>query len=294
MTNTYNRISRRDIFKDSHNTEKLVPLDVKDEMSDIKDSIFFHDVMTSFENNRLTNAIFICEIKDREYANLENSKNITYDDKYSQIQLNNGAISGIYETLFIKTNDNINASLNNFFLIADSTIPIGADITYTLVTNENEEYPITPGVDMPMVIYKKDNLPTKFKIRVRLFANNKKQSPTLKAFAVLYNDKYIEDKLGLVDIDLSKPEGNKDLHDDEIILNRGGNEDNLLFIETKQNRINLVYDKENDELSKVEVYDKETSRLKNTAELIYGDYVNHKNETERVLLKVKTKKHFNK
>lgn len=281
---SYTRISRKDFV----NTK---PKKENDVLIDTRDDIFYNQTIFAFENNAIANTFFIDTLNNKEWCDLALSKDIEYDEEYSKLQISNNNIVGEFYTFFIETEKDIRTEINDFFLIVDADIPVGADITYFIVTDKNEIFPIKPHSDMPMRIYDFDSIPSKFKLKAVLKANNKHESPKIKAFAIMYFDQNIDDKLGLLNPDLSLPNSNDRLLEDEIYLYRGGDEDNLLMVESTNDRIELIYNDDN-ELIDIETYDKETSRKLDTTTLHYGEYVNSENEAERVLLKISSKKHY--
>lgn len=292
----YKKVSLRDLMskRDSPDTKTESTLKVSDEIQRrdvvfLGDENFFDKTVFSFNNNKYVNAFFINEVKDKEYSDFFMSNNVVFNTIESCISLKNVAIDGYYMSTEVCTDKGYKADLNDFFLIVDEDIPLGCDILYHIVTNDNRVFPIKPNATTPLTFTTK--APTSFRLRATLVTNGT-DTPRIRAYAVLYHDSFVEYSYGLVEPDLSK--GDYDGLDDIITLVRDNtNEDKLVEVISRLNTVKLTYDVANDNrLEKVEQYSNLGNRKESENNLIYGDYLNSKGEIEEVLLQVTEKTQF--
>lgn len=262
----------------------------REDIIKIGDAVFFDRVMFNFENNRYVNAIFLNEVKDREYSDFASSHNIEFNQIESSISLQNKEERGIYLSTKICTSDGVPALLNDFFLIVDEDVPPGTDILYYIVTNYGEVYPIRPNHDIPVRIEGDGPKPISFKIKAVLTPNGN-DVPKIRGLAVLYFDEFVERQLGLVNPDLGPIESIPIGDEDVVTLIRNNTmEDKLVQVISSTEHVKLIYSEDGEELQTIEVNDAISGAKKEESTLIYGDYENSEGEVERVLHQIRTKR----
>lgn len=170
-------------------------MNIDNEISKIKDYSFFNRAIFLFENNRNVNSIFINEIKDKEFSDFSKCVNIKFDNVNACISLDDTSSDGIYISTMINTHENEDSFMNNFFLIVDEEKPIGTDIYYYILTDENEKIKIVPNSNSALILNTIE-LPKNFKIRAEL-KNNNTLSPKINSLAVMYYDTLTDENLGL-------------------------------------------------------------------------------------------------
>lgn len=293
MPNEFTRISRSQLeFQRNQNNFNVAEDINRTDIVKLGDLQFFDKVMFDFENNRYTNAIFLNELKDKEFSDFGSSHNMIFNNIESCIQLQNPSEQGVYFSTRIRTNEQEIATLNDFFLVVDEDLPAGTDILYYLVTNLNEVFPIRPNNTEPMTIKAKESKPTSFKIKA-VFKSNGQDIPKLKGLAVLYYDAFVDMQLGLIHPDLRKNNGKDTIEDDEITLIRDPlQEDKLVEIASKWEAVKLEYSEDGEDLVNIKTFNNITGEIQEKVTLIYDDYLNSEGITERVLHKVRTKVDF--
>lgn len=176
-------------------------MNIDNKISKIKDNVFFNRTMFLFENNRYANSVFVNEIKDKEYSDFSSCENIKFDNVNAHITLDDETIDGIYISSIITTHVEEESFVNKFFLVVEDSIPVGADIIYYIVTDENDEIKIIPNDETPLIIDGSE-LPKSFRIKARLKSNGT-ASPVINALAVMYFDDVVHENLGLKTPDVS-------------------------------------------------------------------------------------------
>ena len=74
----YNKIQRNQVQQTS-DTLKISEEITRNDLANYSDDVFLNSVNISFDNNKYTNAMFINQIKDKEYSDLFLSDNIKFD-----------------------------------------------------------------------------------------------------------------------------------------------------------------------------------------------------------------------
>lgn len=302
MGNEYRRISRRQMLAENEVKEAAIKhggsLSISDDINrkdivQMGDALFFERVMFSFENNRYTNAIFINEIKDREFSDLGSSYNVEYNPIESCIALSDKTDKGVYLTTSISTSNEKLGALNDFFLIVDEDVPPKTDILYYLVTNFNEVYPIKPNNTLPLRIEGNGIKPISFKIKAVINPNGN-DIPKIRGIAVLYYDSYVAKQMGLYNPDLGKFDKEVvPLQDDVVTLIRDPlQDDKLVQVVSSTDDVKLLYSDDGEELDIIQNFDATTGKQTEESKLIYGDYMNSDNEIERVLHQIRTRREF--
>ena len=282
----YNKIQRNQVQQTS-GTLKISEEITRNDLANYSDDVFLNSVNISFDNNKYTNAMFINQIKDKEYSDLFLSDNIKFDSIEANIKAIDVTKNAIYYSIEKCTNEEYNSDLNHFFLIVDQTIPDGCDIIYYLITDDNRKFIIKPNNTIPLTLV----VPCKkFKLSAKLSCNGI-DTPSINAFAVLYYDEYINSAYRLINVNLQGDTsgGTEETGEDDIItlVRDNTKEDKLVAVLTSSTRIKLIYDDEKDRLSKIQTYDANIGVIIEEDELIYEDYTNSENITEEVLSKIK-------
>lgn len=187
-------------------TVNQIQSDVNDQQKEankIKDTAFEERVYTIFNNNLFTNAMFIDYYKNGEYLNLTDSTNVKIDPERSLLTLTSGTTTGEAVSTQVSSVHGIDIKLNDFFLIANEYIPIGASIKYYLETYTGERWPITPNA-LKTPLHLTEDLEFGFKIITELNANSLGESPYVKGYAILYWDAKVEENYGLTNPDLAR------------------------------------------------------------------------------------------
>lgn len=282
----YNKIQRNQVQQTS-GTLKISEEITRNDLANYSDDVFLNSVNISFDNNKYTNAMFINQIKDKEYSDLFLSDNIKFDSIEANIKAIDVTKNAIYYSIEKCTNEEYNSDLNHFFLIVDQTIPDGCDIIYYLITDDNRKFIIKPNNTIPLTLVAPCK---KFKLSAKLSCNGI-DTPSINAFAVLYYDEYINSAYRLINVNLQGDTsgGTEETGEDDIItlVRDNTKEDKLVAVLTSSTRIKLIYDDEKDRLSKVQTYDADIGVIIEEDELIYEDYTNSENITEEVLSKIK-------
>ena len=255
----------------------------------LKDTAFEERVYTIFDNNLYANAMFIDYFKTGEYINMSECSNIKLDSLKAQLIIDGKNDTGTAISTLICSVHGEEAELNDFFLITNDYIPIGAEIKYYLETSVGERWPITPNA-LKLPLHLHENLKFGFKIVACLKANALNESPIINGYAVLYWDADIEKRYGLINPDLSRFPTTSFDDGKTIIVRDRAQEDKVIKVIEPTDTVNLTYDFENNDgrLSLVETnwpnYD--GFEVDQVHELQYGDYLNSNDEIENVLLSI--------
>lgn len=172
------------------------------ETNTVKDTAFEERVYTIFDNNLYTNAMFIDYYKTGEYLNMNESSNVTIDYNKTQLSIDNNTTGTAVSTMIYSVHG-IEIELNDFFLITNEYIPVGASIKYYLETNTGERWPILPNT-MKLPLHLSDNLKYGFKVVIDMQANALGESPVLNGYAILYWDAQVETNYGMTNPDLQR------------------------------------------------------------------------------------------
>ena len=173
------------------------------ETNTVKDTAFEERVYTIFNNNLYTNAMFIDYFKTGEYIDMNSSNNIIVDYPTTQMTLDKNKDSGTCISSIIYSVHGSDVEMNDFFLIANEDIPIGASIKYFLETSYGERWPILPN-ELKLPMHLTENLKYGFRVVIELKANALGEQPKLNGYAILYWDAKVEEALGLINPDLRR------------------------------------------------------------------------------------------
>ena len=169
----------------------------------IKDTAFEERVYTIFNNNLYTNAMFIDYYKQGKYLNLNESDNVEINFEKTQLSLKAGSKSGTAISSKIYSVHGSDVEMNDFFLITNQDVPVGAEIKYYLETNKGERWPILANA-LKLPLHLTENIKNGFKVVAELKSNSLGESPLLNGYAVLYWDAKVEEDYGMTNPDLKR------------------------------------------------------------------------------------------
>ena len=170
------------------------------ETNHVKDTAFEERIYTIFNNNLYANAMFVDYFKTGEYINLNESSNIEIDYSKTQLNIKNNT-AGTAVSIVIHSVHGTNIEMNDFFLITNEYVPVGAEIKYYLETYTGERWPILSNA-LKLPLHLSDNLKYGFKVIIDMKANTLGESPVLNGYAVLYWDAKVEENFGMTNPDL--------------------------------------------------------------------------------------------
>ena len=169
----------------------------------VKDTAFEERVYTIFNNNLYTNAMFVDYYKQGKYLNLNESDNIEINFEKTQLSLKAGSKSGTAISSKIYSVHGSDIEMNDFFLITNQDVPVGAEIKYYLETNKGERWPILANA-LKLPLHLTENIKNGFKVVAELKSNSLGESPLLNGYAVLYWDAKVEEDYGMTNPDLKR------------------------------------------------------------------------------------------
>ena len=169
----------------------------------VKDTAFEERVYTIFNNNLYTNAMFVDYYKQGQYLNLNESDNVEINFEKTQLSLKAGSKSGTAISSKIYSVHGSDVEMNDFFLITNQDIPVGAEIKYYLETNKGERWPILANA-LKLPLHLTENIKNGFKVVAELKSNSLGESPLLNGYAVLYWDAKVEEDYGMTNPDLQR------------------------------------------------------------------------------------------
>lgn len=172
------------------------------ETNTVKDTAFEERIYTIFNNNLYTNAMFVDYFKTGEYLNMNESSNIAFDYPKTQLSIDEGA-EGTGISTQIYSVHGVEVELNDFFLITNEYVPVGAEIKYYLETHTGERWPILPNA-LKLPLHLSENLKFGFKVVIDMKANALGESPLLNGYAILYWDAKVEENYGMTNPDLMR------------------------------------------------------------------------------------------
>ena len=169
----------------------------------VKDTAFEERVYTIFNNNLYVNAMFVDYYKQGQYLNLNESDNVEINFEKTQLSLKAGSKSGTAISSKIYSVHGSDVEMNDFFLITNQDVPVGAEIKYYLETNKGERWPILAN-SLNLPLYLTENIKNGFKVVAELKSNSLGESPLLNGYAVLYWDAKVEENYGMTNPDLMR------------------------------------------------------------------------------------------
>ena len=169
----------------------------------VKDTAFEERVYTIFNNNLYTNAMFVDYYKQGQYLNLNESDNVEINFEKTQLSLKAGSKSGTAISSKIYSVHGSDVEMNDFFLITNQDVPVGAEIKYYLETNKGERWPILANA-LKLPLHLTENIKNGFKVVAELKSNSLGESSLLNGYAVLYWDAKVEEDYGMTNPDLQR------------------------------------------------------------------------------------------
>ena len=259
----------------------------------IKDTAFEERVYTIFNNNLYVNAMFIDYFKTGEYVNLyASTSGVMVDSKNSQLTLKSSVQTGDAVSTVIHSVHGPEVELNDFFLITNEDIPVGASITYFIELSTGERYPILANqLKTPMHLHK--DITNGVKLVARMKANSLGEPPKINGYAILYWDAQVEEDYGFSNPELQRFPKVQVGEDDGLttLIRDRAQEDKLVKVLEPMDTVELTYDWLMNEgrLSFVKTHWPNFDNIEVTQlhKLIYGDYLNSNGETESVLHQIR-------
>ena len=187
-------------------TVNKIQLDINEQQHEtnlVKDTAFEERVYTIFNNNLYTNAMFVDYYKQGQYLNLNESDNVEINFEKTQLSLKAGSKSGTAISSKIYSVHGSDVEMNDFFLITNQDVPVGAEIKYYLETNKGERWPILANA-LKLPLHLTENIKNGFKVVAELKSNSLGESPLLNGYAVLYWDAKVEEDYGMTNPDLKR------------------------------------------------------------------------------------------
>ena len=187
-------------------TVNKIQLDINEQQHEtnlVKDTAFEERVYTIFNNNLYTNAMFVDYYKQGQYLNLNESDNVEINFEKTQLSLKAGSKSGTAISSKIYSVHGSDVEMNDFFLITNQDVPVGAEIKYYLETNKGERWPILANA-LKLPLHLTENIKNGFKVVAELKSNSLGESPLLNGYAVLYWDAKVEEDYGMTNPDLQR------------------------------------------------------------------------------------------
>lgn len=169
----------------------------------IKDTAFQERVYTIFENNLYTNAMFLDVYENGQYIDKVNSSNHVLDAKLKNVYLEDEETSGTVTSIRIHSVHGEEIALNDFFLITNQYVPVGASIKYYLKLVNGERYPISANA-LKTPLHLSEDIKYGFSLVADLTKNALGESPIINGYAILYWDSQVEKNYGLTNPDLQR------------------------------------------------------------------------------------------
>ena len=173
------------------------------ETNAVKDTAFEERVYTIFNNNLYTNAMFVDYFKTGEYVDMNSSRDIVIDYPTTQLSLDKNKSDGVCVSTIVYSVHGSDVEMNDFFLITNQDVPVGAEIKYYLETNKGERWPILANA-LKLPLHLTENIKNGFKVVAELKSNSLGESPLLNGYAVLYWDAKVEEDYGMTNPDLKR------------------------------------------------------------------------------------------
>lgn len=263
------------------------------ESNKIKDTAFEERVYTIFNNNLYVNAMFIDYFKSGEYINqYASTEGIMVDAPKTELTLKPSIPYGDAVSMVIHSVHGPEIELNDFFLITNEEIPVGASIKYFLELSTGERYPILANqLKTPMHLHK--NIINGVKLVISMKANGLGEKPKLSGYALLYWDAQVEENFGFTNPELQRFPKVRVGEDDglTVLIRDRAQEDKLVKVLEPLDTVELTYDWKMNEgrLGFVKTHWPNFDEIEVTQihKLIYGDYLNSEGKTESVLHQIR-------
>jgi hypothetical protein len=245
-------------------------------------SDFKTQVLFNMGSTVALNECFIDDYSTTQYTTVKT--NTLYDSNAQCFSVGTNANSNLLVSTPIQSEIGNNAFLNDFVLMADEVKPVGSNISYFIMDDNNEEFPITlNSVNKPFHFLNNVHNVT---IKMVMTNNSIGESPRVYGLGVLFFDITLEGTYGLFNPDLS----NLDITTTgTLFLVRDNTQgDKLVQVYDAETVTNLTYD--GDQLMEIKSLD--GADLTDTV-LEYGPYVDSTGATDQVLLAITTTENTN-
>lgn len=209
----------------------------------IKDTAFEERVYTIFNNNLYANAMFFDRFNNGDYVNMNKSSNtITINSQTHALTLKAGTSFGEMVSMTIESVHGAGVNLNDFFLVINEEVPIGAKTEYFIENVLGEMFPISPN-KLKTPLHLSDDIEHGMRFHARLTANSRGEAPIINGYAILYWDAKIESDLKADTPDLARfQESELDADDGMTLLIRDrAQEDKIVRIEEPRDTVTLTY-----------------------------------------------------
>lgn len=171
--------------------------------NEIKDTAFEERVYTIFNNNLFVNAMFMDKYSNGNFIEMGNSVNIILDGKYHNVSLKNVDEEGSVFSTHIASVYGDDIEINDFFLITNQYVPVGASLRFYLQNAQGQRFEINPNV-LKTPLHFVNNITGGLNVVAVFKANALGETPHLNGYALLYWDAQVEKNLGLVNPDLQR------------------------------------------------------------------------------------------
>jgi len=198
VNNSTERIDAQDVNQIQQNINTQ-----QEDSNLLKDTAFQERVYTIFENNLYTNAMFIDVYENGQYINKVDSENHVLDPKLKNVYVDSRNASCTITSTKIHSVHGEEIELNDFFLITNQYVPVGAGIKYYLKLISGERYPISPNA-LKTPLHLSSNIKYGFELVTEITKNALGESPIINGYAILYWDAQVEKDYGLTNPDLQR------------------------------------------------------------------------------------------
>jgi len=249
--------------------------------TELTTSDFLQRALFALDNSFYVNTMFIDSLENQQYINMGHSFNVIYDAKTRTLTSGDAGNKGVIITVPLASSSEI--PLNDFVIMVDEHIPLGASIKYSLTSNGKDFFPVRVNdVNTPNRInpsYEAGAL-LDVVLRMEMNKNLSGESPKVSSWVVMYNDPILERSYGLINPDLGRFES-ENLGD--VILIRDRLQGDKLVKVVEPDVVTTLLYNEDGTLKDVIT---DNGKAKITETMVYGSYVNSFGIIETVLLKV--------
>lgn len=175
--------------------------DYQTQLNSIKDNAFMERVSTIFNNNYYANAMFVDLFENEMYINSEQSTGYTFLKQEGILKAKEDS-AVVYSTKIV-SRYGANVGLNDFFIITNEKIPVGASIKYYLITTDGDKWQIS-SQDIRRPLHLKNDIIDGVELRIEMTKNAAGESPELNGYALLHFDRQVEENLGITNPDLRR------------------------------------------------------------------------------------------
>ena len=291
VDNSAETVSAKDINKIQEDVAKQ-----HEESNLIKDTAFEERVYTIFNNNLYANAMFFDRFNNGDYVNLNKSSySIMIDSKKHCLTLRQGTLSGEMVSMTIESVHGAGINLNDFFLIINEYVPVGAKTEYFIENVLGEMFPIAPN-KLRTPLHLTSDIEHGMRFHARLTANAMGEAPVINGYAILYWDAKIESDLKAETPDLARFQEVELGSDDGMttLIRDRAQEDKIVRVEEPRDEVTLTYywDTDDEEMrgrlwfvtTHWAFY--QGHEVTQMHKLYYGEYINSEGDTESVLKKI--------